>query len=688
MKKILSRVLAALFIFILLSGMANAFAAGQNGSDFNGHWAQAALTRALEDSLIDIDGSAFNPDDAMTAAQMVSILCHVLSAGASADLSEVTDIKRDDWYYGAASHAVALGLVTPAHGRLDLNEPVTRGKAFSAIANAFQLIGAASDTSTLSSYSDGDTLFGRYRLAAAVLISGGYVGGYSGSLHINDNISFAEFLTILYRIISNHGTACTSGTSEGGILMSGISSLTGDKFGGAVYFDCASSNISLQNVDAPLVVLRSDTLKSLHINSSRIERFVIAAGSGDLSFSPDSSSVIGTAVIGHGGGTMSLGGSIENVEVTGNNRSVTIESPIDHLLISGSGNNIVIGQECAVNTIKVLGSGADNTVTISGNCISCEIFGSNTALNGNGTIQNIMDNAADSKITVSAAKTTTNNDFGLNNVKLTLCAPDNLPSYQSLEASVSISAPPGNIFCRGAWYINDVFLSKSDVTIGKTTSDTLSHILRDRGDVTKTVTLSYVLSYSGPDGAYQELRIDRQINLENETKFDIKEVLALVTTGYKGNYTLSWAQANDYDGAVKTAWVNAKGYSSRTDYLVWVSIAYQRVNVFSGSAGNWKLEKTFIVGTGAAGNDTPTGVFKIIGKNANGWTTKKYTVKPVVNFYSSAYGFHSRLYKPGTTTISDARIGFPVSHGCVRMYDEDIAWFYKNIPVGTTVVIY
>jgi hypothetical protein len=71
--------------------------------------------------------------------------------------------------------------------------------------------------------------------------------------------------------------------------------------------------------------------------------------------------------------------------------------------------------------------------------------------------------------------------------------------------------------------------------------------------------------------------------------------------------------------------VNEKGYSSNTEYLVWVSIAYQRVNVFTGSKGNWTLDKTFIVGTGASGRDTPVGVWKIIGKNPTGWTSSTYT---------------------------------------------------------------
>jgi lipoprotein-anchoring transpeptidase ErfK/SrfK len=111
--------------------------------------------------------------------------------------------------------------------------------------------------------------------------------------------------------------------------------------------------------------------------------------------------------------------------------------------------------------------------------------------------------------------------------------------------------------------------------------------------------------------------------------------------------------------------VNAKGYSSKTEYLVLVSIAYQRVNVFTGSAGNWNLVKTFIVGTGAPGHSTPTGVFTIIGKRSAGWTTSTYTVKPLINFLTT------RSLHPGCIIRGRHRQGrsgsVPVSHGCIRM---------------------
>jgi len=165
-------------------------------------------------------------------------------------------------------------------------------------------------------------------------------------------------------------------------------------------------------------------------------------------------------------------------------------------------------------------------------------------------------------------------------------------------------------------------------------------------------------------------------------------IKALIKTGYHGDYTLKWAHEHDYKELEKVKWVNIKGYSSRTKYLVWVSIAFQRLNVFTGSTGNWNLSETFIRGTGAPGRETPTGVWKTIDKNSKGWTTSKYIVKPVITFINEKYGFHSRLYTPDFSKICDGRIGFPCSHGCIRMYTNDVAWFYENVPLGTTVVVY
>jgi hypothetical protein len=191
-------------------------------------------------------------------------------------------------------------------------------------------------------------------------------------------------------------------------------------------------------------------------------------------------------------------------------------------------------------------------------------------------------------------------------------------------------------------------------------------------------TAAYTEQHDGSTSAVS-IRIDQQ------EKDRIKK---LVKTGYAGDYTLQWAKEHDYKESDKVKWVNIKGYSSCTNYLIWVSIAYQRLNVFTGSKGHWNLNNSFIIGTGIPGRDTPTGVWKLIKKNSQGWTTSDYTVKPVVTFINEKYGFHSRLYYPDSTKVWDSKIGFPCSHGCIRMYTNDIKWFYDNIPLGTTVIVY
>ena len=170
---------------------------------------------------------------------------------------------------------------------------------------------------------------------------------------------------------------------------------------------------------------------------------------------------------------------------------------------------------------------------------------------------------------------------------------------------------------------------------------------------------------------------------------DVNRVLNLVSSTYRGNYTTSYAVNNDYKAYEKETWVNAKGYSSNSNYLVWINRAYQHVNVFTGSKGSWKLTKSFVVGTGAPGTETPVGVTRVTYKLKAGWTTSTYTVRPVVGFYpDTGYAFHSRLCTPNTDREYDFSSGYPVSHGCVRMQKKDVNWIYDNVPIGSTVVIF
>ncbi len=140
-----------------------------------------------------------------------------------------------------------------------------------------------------------------------------------------------------------------------------------------------------------------------------------------------------------------------------------------------------------------------------------------------------------------------------------------------------------------------------------------------------------------------------------------------------------------YSREVKEAYVNYKGFESKTRYLIWVSRYTQQTTIYKGSKGKWKQIRTFVVGTGKATSTTPKGVFKIFRKE-RGWYYNS-TQCLYISHFRSRNSFHTRpLYYGGA--VATHTIGRPVSHGCVRCYTPD-AWFiYKKIPLQTTVVIF
>jgi lipoprotein-anchoring transpeptidase ErfK/SrfK len=682
-----ARILACILIVSLLTGLANmtGFSAGTPGfTDIKGHWAETALLRAVGEGFLQGSDQKLRPNDPVTRAELTAILTRAFSAVAAADVSAVTDLAQSDWYYDTAAKGVAMGILAPEGGLLRMNETITRKEAFLMLAEAFQLTRAGQDASVLSSFSDGAQLAGRFRLAASALAGGGYIKGNGGQLHIDAPLTRAELMTVFYNIVTAvHTSGQAAFPEKGGVMLSGLSSLSDITFPGVIYFGGTAADVSLQSIDAEAVVLRSQT-SSLHISASHIGRLVLAAG-GDLVFNNDPSCAVGTLVIGAGTGTVTLGGTLQDVEITGSGRTVILSSPVKNLMLGGSGNTVVIAPGVAVGTVKIFSPAAGNTVKLDGTISACEVFGPGTILSGSGIIEKFTDSTTGCVLSVSAGSKTANTSYGLNGAALALTAPDTLPPGEALTASVTATSPFPGKACRGAWYLDGRFIAGMDLVLNRANQVPLSIEVPRTSEVPVNAVLSFVLSYDG-DGGRQELRAEKSITLEPQTRLSPAEVLKTVTTGYKGNYTLAWAEKHDYDAALKEDWVNLKGYSSKTGSLVWISLAYQRVNVFSGSSGKWKLEKTFIIGSGAPGTDTPTGVFKVIGRNTKGWTTKEYTVTPLVFFNNYAYAFHSRLYYPKTTKLLDKRIGFPISHGCIRMYDEDVAWMYDNIPTGTTVV--
>jgi len=142
----------------------------------------------------------------------------------------------------------------------------------------------------------------------------------------------------------------------------------------------------------------------------------------------------------------------------------------------------------------------------------------------------------------------------------------------------------------------------------------------------------------------------------------------------------------DYTEEQKVDFVNSMGYDSKTEYLVWVSLYTQKVNVFKGYKGHWELEKCFDCASGVNESPTTTGVFKIQTLKER-WDLGATYVEPVLVF-NGGEAFTSQPYDVDTDEIADDTMGEPASGGGVRLREKDIAWMSDNMFIDTMVVVY
>lgn len=284
----------------------------------------------------------------------------------------------------------------------------------------------------------------------------------------------------------------------------------------------------------------------------------------------------------------------------------------------------------------------------------------------------------------------------LADIKITVTGSD-VKAGGTLKAQASLSGVPAGAVFNAQWHLDGkpakgYYAANKSYTNGVQSSMTWTPTYSLNMQLYKRV--GFELVYSSGDRT-AHIYNEKTVNIANypQTHYITyadgtapTKILDTVQSSYKGNYKSSYNP--DYLDITKQNFVNNRGYSSNTQYLVWANLATQKVNVFQGSKGKWKLIKVFRCASGARATPTPQGVTYVTYKQTK-WKTDSYVCKPIVRFYpNTGYAFHSVLYKPDESGIKDGSIGFPVSHGCLRMKPSSIQWIYDNIPTKTTVVIY
>ena len=129
-----------------------------------------------------------------------------------------------------------------------------------------------------------------------------------------------------------------------------------------------------------------------------------------------------------------------------------------------------------------------------------------------------------------------------------------------------------------------------------------------------------------------------------------------------------------YSGTTATNYVNSLGISSSTNYLIWVNTYTQKMYIFYGSRGNWRLvQGPWVVSTGKPTTMTSTGLAQIRQKD---YYDRNLYYWNVVSYFS----IHGK--------VSEWVLGYPRSDGCVRNTDDHASYVYYNCPIGTAVYVY
>ena len=704
--------------------------------DIVGHWAENALNTAVNMGLLKGTDGKMLPDNPVKRSEAIIMLNRALGANIVDNTSGLSNTPSNAWYAADLGKAIHLGLIDANDSR-NFDAAATRAEAFELLARAFVFGRAESGADELSAFTDISSMTAAQQQAAAALVSAGVINGVTDTtLAPQATLTRAQFVTMITRVANQilapqeetadaetaaeteesaetdteespaENTEADAGTdTETTAPLTGHSILaypeytvSNTELNGDLIFATAAQNTTLDAVTAhDRVVLKGAETAKLNVqNGSYLSTLAIdPAGTADVALSEDSST--STLVIAGKGSTVNYSGHASNIEITASGRTINLyELQADTVTIIGSNNTIMA--DGSIGSVAINGGAKNNKLTLNGMVDNLLVAGVGTTVDGNGKAATVDIRAVNCTVSIQADSMIENIDPGLTGVTLSMGVPDKVKAGGSLVTQVTFQGVTEPKICSAQWYKNGKPMANYRNDSFELTADAVSRITTTftfTKDMDTSVTMGFKLTYENPStGEIEERYVEKTVPIENYSdewyyQRDVNRVLNLVSSTYRGNYTTSYAVNNDYKPYEKEVWVNAKGYSSKTQYLVWINRAYQHVNVFQGSKGNWKLIKSFLVGTGAASTPTPTGLTTVSYKSAGGWTTSTYTVRPVVGFYpGTGYAFHSRLCYPGTDTEYDFSAGYPVSHGCVRMYKNDIKWIYNNIPVGTTVAIF
>lgn len=649
-------------------------------------WAEEAVGFAVEHGLM--SPVEQRPRDSATRAELAHMLAALFDLRAEADLGG-TDVEPNAWYAQDMAKAVAAGLYSGSN--LLPRQPLTRETAFLVLARCFGV--PDGDLKVLAQFSDTAALNEWAAAPIAGMIESGYVQGTDGKLNPQGTIARQDLANLIYRLANTVAETDGELPAQGSVVVPAAVSLPeGAKIDGSLIVCAGEEPLVLRDVSVTgRIVLQSGELR---LEGSSAASEIVCRGRG-----------------------LRLSGT-ELPAIRATFGDVDVDAGTCPALTLGDAT-VRLGKE-----VKV------------GEAVLTTAY---SKLDGEGQAEKAVVRHAKAGVSLPGVQPEEDFASGLADITVTATVPANepTPAAPAVSSTVRFSnvGEAAGKTCILSWYMDGKLISRdwtfqlkegamSSVTATASYEGELSEncsLLVRLSDGAETAmhtqNVSRHLEQLGPPVKTMEIeaRVAYRTSLYSDSSLrnwvaNIEAGTTVTYSDYRSYWNIyvtlpdgrsgyvspnclqlsyeDFVQKEDYSVYQKERFVNETNhYASDTELLVWLSRRTQKVNVFQGSQDNWKLIHTFDCCSGKNATPTAGGVFKYYSRTWR-WDFGTYYVKKPMLF-NGGHAFHTRTYISGVPgALLDATIGAPRSHGCVRMYDEDVDWLWDNMKMGTTVVVY
>lgn len=173
-------------------------------TDISGHWAEPQLMLAYQNGLMQGSNNQIFPNSALTRGELATILSRAFNYKDSADISAFTDVPSTEWYADGIAKSVAYGLLNGTSSTtMSPKDNVSRQEVFTIMYRALALTPINNITLNFKDSAD----IADYALEPiSTMVALDYAKGNLGYLRPLDNMSRAEFATLMNRIIGQYIT--------------------------------------------------------------------------------------------------------------------------------------------------------------------------------------------------------------------------------------------------------------------------------------------------------------------------------------------------------------------------------------------------------------------------------------------------------------------------------------------------